>query len=42
VQPVVDAGHRHQPVEYPQSSPAPGVAEQRHAVPGANSPARLG
>ena len=33
VQAVVDAWHRHQPVEYPLPGPARPVAEQGHAVP---------
>ena len=33
VQAVVDAGHRHQPVEHPLPGPAGAVTEQRHAVP---------
>ena len=33
VQAVVDAGHRHQPVEHPLPGPGPAVAEQGHAVP---------
>ena len=33
VQAVVDAGHRHQPVEHSLPGPAGTVAEQRHAVP---------
>jgi hypothetical protein len=39
MQPVVEAGHGHQPVEYPLPGPAGRRAEQRHAVGGADPPA---